>query len=139
MSFADSRCAHEIFYNPYNFLDPLAFLQALELGVTSFLENVFQSNDMKKFQLHLKLGFIKRTSFDEDDVYKIIYIATDYTLLRWYGDIPIKVKEAFSDLLQRFELGLEDLELEGSGFSLNDIDFLDCHVLRIVNNGTTPK
>ena len=131
MSFADSRCAHEIFYNPYNFLDPLAFLQALELGVTSFLENVFQSNDMKKFQLHLKLGFIKRTSFDEDDVYKIIYIATDYTLLRWYGDIPIKVKEAFSDLLQR----IEDIALEGSGFSLNDIDFLDCHVLRIVNNG----
>lgn len=130
MSWINSRCAHEIFYNTSHILDPQYFLQTLEHRVNSFIVNAFNTDDVKKFQLHLKLGFIKRTSFDEDDVYKIVYIATEYITIRYYPDIPYAVAEAFTDLLQR----LEDIELEGSGFCIHDIDYLDCHVLRIVKD-----
>lgn len=129
MSFINSRCAHEIFYNTNNLITPLNFLQTVEMNLNSFLSTVFEDS-YKKFQLHLKLAFIKHTLFDEEDVHKIVYIATNYITLRYYGDISFKINEAFSEILER----LENLEMEGSGFTIDDIDFLDCHVLRIDNN-----
>ena len=132
MSFISSRCAHEVFYNINYILDPLEFLQSLELPLYSFIEKRFLQNNNIKFQLHLKLEFIKNTISEEDieDVRKIIYIATNYIELYYYGHITRKIEEAFTEILDR----IENLEMEGSGFTLSEIEFMDCHVISITQN-----
>jgi len=127
------RCVHKNFYNPQVILDPHEFLQSVEKDVNSFLEAVMlqHGGNNIKFNFHLKMEFVKDVGDDdEEDARKIVFIATKYALINYYKSIPNKVYEGFVDLLQR----IEDINLEGSGFVLDEIEFLDCHIVLLVDD-----